>query len=158
MGIRYYAYAFEGSETSRALADPRAFIASDPLADAWGFEPHARVSTPSFVQSVSKRDMLYLDKAWPRLQALTGPERDGGIARASYRMFEGDVTMLGDGWLGWYRALAPVEMIDIAQDLRDPALASAAEHDLYAMHYLQEARTFAEALVADGRGMAYMIG
>ena len=33
MGIRYYAYAFDNDQTDRALANPRAFISQDPLAD-----------------------------------------------------------------------------------------------------------------------------
>jgi hypothetical protein len=55
MGIRYYAYAFEKDQTDQALANPRAFIASDPLADACGFEPHA---------TATLRALLRRDAAW----------------------------------------------------------------------------------------------
>ncbi|MCR8669592.1 YfbM family protein [Agrococcus sp. HG114] len=172
MGIRYYAYAFDRPMTQQALADPRSFIAGDPLADAWGFEPGAQIASPSFEQSVPKRDMLYLDKAWSMLQRLTGPGSGDGDVRPAYRMFEGHVTDREGGWEPWVRALPPDEVPAIARDLAgiDDAEARArlresgrfggepdAEAD-YAMHYLDAARAFVSALATEGRGMAYLIG
>lgn len=63
MGIRYYAYAFDADRTAEALASPRLFLSSDPLADAWGLERGARCGAATFRQAVPDRDMLYLDKA-----------------------------------------------------------------------------------------------
>jgi len=53
MGIRYYAYAFDGKLTEQVLADPLSFLSDDPLADAWGSEHGATISTPTFGQTVS---------------------------------------------------------------------------------------------------------
>lgn len=161
MGIRYYAYAFEGHQTEQALADPRAFIGADPLADAWGFEPGARVATVSFEQAVPERDLLYLDKAWRELQLLTRPDSPSGRPRPAYRMFEGQVQMCGDGWIPWVRALSPAELIDVADDVADLAdelhADSFADRD-YVLDFLQRARRFVTDLAAEGRGMAYLIG
>lgn len=161
MGIRYYAYAFEKDETHQALADPRAFIGEDPLADAWGFEPHAQVATVTFKQAVPERDLLYLDKAWRPLQVLTGR------TRAAFRMFEGDVTMSGLGWYPWIRALTPEEVLEVAEDLRaledetpgEGLCAGISDEDIdYALPFLSRARRFVEALASEERGMVYMIG
>ena len=170
MGIRYYAYAFDGDRTGEVLADPRAFISSDPLADAWGFEPHARVAMATFRQSVPERDLLYLDKAWPHLQALTGPTKSRGLARPAYRMFEGHVTLseAGLSWTPWVRALDSAEIRLISQDLgelptdvarADLRRAGATEGDAdYVLHYLECARLFVGALAREGRGLTYLIG
>ena len=160
MGIRYYAYAFENDQTQRALADPRSFIGSHPLADAWGFEPHARVATVTFKQAVPERDLLYLDKAWRPLQMLTGP------ARAAHRMFEGGVAAAGLGWHPWVRALTPGDVTEVAEDLRDLTdevatvglPADVSEEGDYVLHYLSRARTYVTGLASHGRGMVYMIG
>ncbi len=117
MGIRYYAYAFERDQEDQALGDPRGIISSDPLSDAWGFEPHASVAAVTFKQAVPERDMLYLDKAWRYLQQITGPPSATTPARPAYRMFEGRVTMRREGWIPWYRALASAEMAEVARDL-----------------------------------------
>lgn len=171
MGIRYYAYAFDRAMTEQALADPRRFISSDPLADAWGFEPGARDAIVTFEQAVPKRDMLYLDKAWPILQQLTAPGPQSE-ARPAFRMFEGRVTDREWGWDAWVRALPPHEVVAIAHDLAsiDDAEARArlreigrfrsdpeAEAD-YGMQFLLAARTFVEGLATDDRGMVYLIG
>jgi hypothetical protein len=167
MGIRYYAYAFDASQTDRAMADPRAFIADDPLADAWGFEPGAVVFATSFEQAVPERDMLYLDKAWRDLQLLTRPPSSGEPARPAFRMFDGDVTYHGLGWAACARALGPNEMPEIARDLAlleqqvecaAPGGSTCDEGHCYVHHYLVDARRFAEHLARDGRGMAYLIG
>lgn len=170
MGIRYYAYAFDKEQTDQALADPRAFIASDPLADAWGFEPHARTGVVTFEQSVPKRDLLYLDKAWRGLQALTGPTPTQALARPAYRMFEGKVAFSHGGlsWSPWVRVLDPAEVRLIAQDLggltadgvRDRLRRDGATQDEvdYVLPYLESARSFVNDLARDGRGMAYLIG
>lgn len=172
MGIRYYAYAFDGNLTDQARADPLSFLSDDPLADAWGFEHGATVSTPTFEQAVSRRDMLYLDKAWRHLQCLTAPAEPDVIARPSYRMFEGAVVMHDTGWEPWVRTLTPPEVVAVACDLgnfsdedlevrlreshfvgRDPD----GEFD-YVVSHLRQARTFMANLAAEGRGMVYMIG
>jgi hypothetical protein len=172
MGIRYYAYAFDRAMTEQALLDPRSFISSDPLADAWGFEPGATVAVTNFEQSVAKRDMLYLDKAWSMLQRLTEPGSLDDQPRAAFRMFEGRVTGREWGWDAWVRALTPEEVVAIAHDLAgiDDAEARArfveigcfgrhsdAEAD-YGMRYLRAARMFVTGLAAEDRGMAYLIG
>lgn len=164
MGIRYYGYAFDADRTAEVLADPRAFISSDPLADAWGMEPHAEYSVATFQQRTPQRDLLYLDKAWRDLQAITGP------MRPAYRLFEGDVTLSSDGysWTPCVRALPPDVIATIADDLIriTPASvrkrfrlwgASALDAD-YVVQYLETARIFVRGLARDGRGMAYLIG
>lgn len=168
MGIRYYAYAFDADHSEAALTDPRAFISSDPLADAWGFEPHARLAWATFEPRVPERDLLYLDKAWPDLQALTLLTSPPGVARPAYRMFEGDVTVSVDGWSWdpWVRALAPTEIRLIAEDLDDldadvggDRLRGPMRTDCdYVLHFLEQARRFTSGLARDGRGMAYLIG
>lgn len=172
MGIRYYAYAFDAELTEQALADPHSILSDDPLADAWGFAPHAVVSTPAFEQAVPKRDLLYLDKAWRELQWLTGPDDAGRPARPSYRMFEGQVTMRGFSWIPWVRTLVPDDMPAIARDLWSIEDADAIFDDRViwgprgpggapdddVVPYLRKARAFAAGLAAEGRGMVYTIG
>ncbi|MBT8158878.1 MULTISPECIES: DUF1877 family protein [Arthrobacter] len=170
MGIRYYAYAFDGDVAKKALSDPMSFMSADPLADAWGLEPGVGTSYTTFGQSIPERDMLYLDKAWGHLQVLTAPLRAGMAARPAFRMFEGNVTMHDDGWEPWVRALAPSEVLAIAQDLDDVSDAEVrlrlpvspyVDRDLdveYAVGYLRRARVFARNLADEGRGMVYLIG
>ncbi|OJU39953.1 MAG: hypothetical protein BGN97_14110 [Microbacterium sp. 69-10] len=97
MGIRYYAYAFDAELTDAALADPERFTSDDPLADAWGMPHGAQIATTNFEQSVPKTEMLYLDKAWSYLQALTRPVDGGDDGRPSFRMFEGPGRQLHSG-------------------------------------------------------------
>lgn len=179
MGIRYYAYAFDPELTQQAVDDPHSILSSDPLADAWGMEPHASVSVATFEQVPPKLDMLYLDKAWSALQSLTKPMRDDlgmrddDAAGSSYRMFEGDVTMHGLGWDPWVRTILPEEVPSIRDDLRaiDESRVRAwartwrsrhgadDEDELrYVLDYLRRAQEFIESLATDGRGMVYLIG
>ncbi|MEE2521270.1 DUF1877 family protein [Pseudarthrobacter sp. J75] len=174
MGIRYYAYAFDGNLTDQALADPLAFLSADPLADAWGLEPGADTSFTTFKQTVPDRDMLYLDKAWRQLQCLTARVEPGLMPRCSYRMFEGTVEMDGDGmgWEPWVRALTPPEVLAVARDLEEvqdadveswlrESPSSMWDFDTefgYVVTFLRKARTFTANLAAEGRGMVYMIG
>lgn len=130
----------------------------------------AAVSVATFAQVVPKRDMLYLDKAWPALQALTRPTPDDGVVRAAYRMFEGDVTMHDMGWDPWVRTILPEEVPAIRDDLC--AIGEArlqarilggrsgrAEDELrYTLDYLRLAQGFTESLAMDGRGFVYLIG
>ncbi|MET3204521.1 MULTISPECIES: DUF1877 family protein [unclassified Arthrobacter] len=172
MGIRYYAYAFDDNVTDQALADPLSVLSDDPLADAWGFEHGAMISTPTFEQAVPERDMLYLDKVWRQVQCLTAPAEPDRIARPAYRMFEGDVAMNGIGWEAWVRTLTPPEVLAVARDLEDVSdedveLRLRESHCFsrdfegefdYVVSYLRQARTFAVNLASEGRGMVYMIG
>jgi hypothetical protein len=107
MGIRYYAYAFDAELAQQAVDDPFSILSRDPLADAWGLEPHASVSVATFEQAVPKRDMLYLDKAWGALLALTRPALGDRSTCAASRMFEGEVAMHGLGWDPWVRTILP---------------------------------------------------
>lgn len=169
MGIRYYAYAFDLRLSEQARTDPRGLISSDPLADAWGLEPHASSSYTTFEQAVPHRDMLYLDKAWRELQFLTGPRAQERPARPAFAMFEGQVTMHSMGWESWVRPLFPGDLPEIERDLadlvggearrilRDSAMVGSRD-DEYAMQYLRQAREFVAGLIEDGRGMVYMIG
>lgn len=171
MGIRYYAYAFDADVTDQALAAPRVFISRDPLADAWGLPHGFRVGGPIGEQGVSRRDMLYLDKAWSYLQRVAGPT-PGRPARAAYRMFEGHVLYLPEGcWEPWIRALAPHEVADIAHDvgqLSEDDVATGltgrdgerhfSENDVaYVAEYLRDAQEFVTQLAEDNRGFVYTI-
>lgn len=170
MGIRYYAYAFDGHATDQVLSDPLSVVSADPLADAWGLEPGAWISQITFEQVVSERDMLYLDKAWRHLQFLTSSSKAGEPARPAFRMFEGNVTMHHEGWEPWVRALTPSEVLTIARDLAEVS-DDELQHVLpnlphvdresevkYAVAYLQRARAFVTNLADEGRGMVYLIG
>ncbi len=173
MGIRYYAYAFDAVHARQAIEDPRSILSSDPLADAWGLEPHATVSFTTFEQVPPKRDMLYLDKAWAALQDLTLPDSKTDAAASCHRIFEGNVTMTGFGWEPFIRTILPTEMPAIHSDLalfdefrvrawadgwRSPHGANRDDELRYVLDYLEKAQQFVEALTADGRGMVYMIG
>lgn len=169
MGIRYYAYAFDNKLRDQAQRDPGSLISSDPLADAWGLEPHATISQATFQQTVPKRDMLYLDKSWQELQLLTGPPEHGGTARPAYAMFEGAVKMHDLGWEPWVRPLFPEDLHEIEQDLADlvriekkwisrNSATTEAREDTHTIQFLRRAHEFVAGLVADGRGMVYMIG
>lgn len=163
MGIRYYAYAFDADMTELALADPLSFISDDPLADAWGMPHGAQVATTNFVQSVPKTDMLYLDKAWSSLQALTAPSAPDDIPRPAYRMFEGQVTMHGYGWIPWARAVSPDDVGQIAEDLVDLQygardVVATGPDAPYVLDFLQRAVEFATEVASSNRGFAYMIG
>lgn len=163
MGIRYYAYAFDADMTAFALADPLSVISDDPLADAWGMPHGAQQAVTNFVQSVPRTEMLYLDKTWSLLQALTAPTRPSEAPRPAYRMFEGQVTMQECGWLPWVRAIVPDEVIEIAEDLiefqhsvSDDGVTG--QDARYLLDYLQRAVEFTTQVAASNRGFAYMIG
>ena len=173
MGIRYYAYAFDADLAQQAVDDPHSIISSDPLADAWGLEPHAAISVATFEQVTPKRDMLYLDKAWSALQSLTHPKPGDADAGSCYRMFEGDVTMHDMGWHPWVRTILPEGVPSIRDDLsaidesrvREWAGTWRSRHGAgeedelrYVLDYLKRAQEFVESLAADGRGMVYLIG
>lgn len=173
MGIRYYAYAFDAELTQQAVDDPHSILSSDPLADAWGLEPHATTSVATFEQVLPKRDMLYLDKAWSALQSLTFSSPDAATVGSCYRMFEGSVTMHGFGWDPWARTILPEEVPAIRDDLcaidearvRDwartwhsPHGADDDEELRYVLDFLRRAQDFVRSLAADGRGMVYLIG
>jgi len=170
MGIRYYAFAFDGDVTEQVLSDRTSVVSVDPLADAWGLERGVGTSGTTFKQRKSEREMLYLDKAWRHLQVLTAPLRAGMAPRPAFRMFDGNVTMRDEGWEPWVRALTPSEVLAIAQDLDDVSDAEVqlrlpaspyVDRDLdieYAVGYLRRARVFATNLADEGRGMVCLIG
>lgn len=173
MGIRYYAYAFAAELAQQAIDDPDSILSSDPLADAWGMEPHASASVTTFEQTSSKSDMLYLDKAWSALQSLTYPTSGARGEAKAYRMFEGRVTMRGMGWDPWVRTILPEEVPAIRDDLcafnesrvrawavdwRSPFGGDHEDEVRYVLDFLERAQEFVTALAADGRGMVYMIG
>ena len=173
MGIRYYAYAFDADLARQAVDDPHSILSNDPLADAWGLEPHAVMSVATFEQVSPKRDMLYLDKAWSALQSLTRPATGVPDAGSCYRMFEGNVTMHGLGWEPWVRTILPEEVPSIRDDLRvfdDSRVrvwagswrsrhgADVEDELRYVLDYLRRAQEFVESLATDGRGMVYLIG
>lgn len=149
--------------TARAQADPRSFISDDPLADAWRMPHGAQTAVTNFEQSVPKKDMLYLDKAWSWLQAMTKPSATEHGPRPVYRMFEGQVTMQGYGWMPWVRAVSPEEVLEIAEDLTDLQHAVRDEgiddrDARYMLDYLNRAVEFVTGVAASGRGFAYLIG
>lgn len=173
MGIRYYAYAFDADLAQQAVDDPHSILSSDPLADAWGMEPHASVSVATFEQTSPKHEMLYLDKAWSALQSLTQPHSGGPEVGSSYRMFEGSVMMHGMGWDPWVRTILPEEVPAIrdhlcaidesrvrtwAQTWRSRHGADDEDELRYVLDFLRRAQEFVESLAADGRGMVYLIG
>lgn len=173
MGIRYYAYAFDAELTQQAIDEPHSILSSDPLADAWGMEPHASVSITMFEQTSPKRDVLYLDKAWSALQSLTDPPSGARGEAKAYRMFEGRVIMHDMGWDPWIRTITPEEIPAIRDDLcafdesrvrawavdwRSPFGADPEDEIRYVSDFLKRAKEFVTALAADGRGMVYMIG
>lgn len=163
MGIRYYAYAFDADMTEQALADPMSFISDDPLADVWGMPHGARSAITNFEQSVPKTDMLYLDKACSAMQQLSAPSTPDEVPLPAYRMFEGQVTMTGYGWIPWARALAPGDVVEVADDLMElqHSVRADAANDpetAYVLQFLQRAVAFVRHLAASNRGFAYMIG
>ena len=173
MGIRYYAYAFDADLAQQAVDYPHTILSSDPLADAWGLEPHASVSVATFEQVSSKRDMLYLDKAWSALQSLTRPNPEEPATGSAFRMFEGDVTMHGMGWDPWIRTILPEEVPDIRDELcaieesrvREWAQTWRSRHGAddetelrYVLDFLVRAQEFVASLADGGRGMVYLIG
>lgn len=173
MGIRYYAYAFDADLAQQAVDDPHSILSSDPLADAWGLEPHARMSVATFEQVSPKRDMLYLDKAWSALQSLTRQGTESAAHGSCYRMFEGKVTPNGFGWDSWVRTILPDEVTSIRDDLcaidesrvkawartwRSPHGAGDEDELRYVLDHLTRAQEFVRSLARDDRGMVYLIG
>jgi len=160
MGIRYYAYPVAAERVQEALEDPYQFIAADPFMDAWG-------------PAKDRPRMLYLDKCWATLQDLTdrGPN---GQPRASYRLFEGDVTFVEGGmaWDPWTRVLGPIEVDEVNSDLVEVtdddirSLLSSGRRVRgpggnvfeYISYFLARATDFVRELSRDRLGLVYMIG
>lgn len=172
MGIRYYAYAFDGNMTHQAIHDPDSIVSFDPLADAWGFTPGATgFLDATFEHRLLECDFLYLDKAWSGLQKVTAPENDRVLPRAAFRMFEGNVRWGPFGHDRWMRIILPREVTTIAADLAtlsdeeiwDKADGSAFLHQSpdeqaeYMMDSIQLAKNFVEGLATSGRGFIYLI-
>lgn len=155
MGIRYYAYPVAAEDIENARADPRLYMASDPLADAWGPEE-------------LRPQMLYLDKCWSALQHLLGPH-DAQPPRVSLMLVDGSVTHTYDGWIPWLSVLDPDQVSEVARDLvlvdADDVLAHFGTDETrsidtadYVKQYLEEAQRFVTQLAHEGRGLIYMIG
>ncbi len=173
MGIRYYAYAFDGAATQQAIEDPDSIVSQDPLADAWGFTPGTYgILDATFKQALPERDFLNLDKAWPDLQQVTGPAHDKVLPRPAFRMFEGDVHWGPFGHDRWMRIIPPREVPIIAADLEAlteddirtkldgrPAryFDTVDESVEYIQNAIERARTFVRGLVESGRGFIYLI-
>ncbi len=158
MGIRYYAYPLPAEFVERARTDPHLFLSADPLADAWG-------------PAEDRPKMLYLDKCWRHLQALTRPDHGAAPPRPAYRLFEGEVSYVEDGaHLPWVRVLDPEEVAEIARDLAlldeddlrtwtvETGLSRAREDFDYIKHYLAAAKDFIARMVPAGWGLVYLIG
>lgn len=169
MGIRYYAYPVPSEQTEAALASPREFMSADPLADAWGLVPSGDgVSERMGAKPVP--EMLYLDKCWPLLQRLTGPQ--GGRDSISYLLFEGQVTWTPRGHIPWTKALSPEDVARIADDLAEfdeadvDRLIDGSDFDPrvrrddrdYLLFHLRKAQEFTAMLRRTERGLVYEIG
>lgn len=157
------AYAFDAEMTEQALRDPWKVISADPLADAWGLPHGFQVAETSGERTVPRTEMLYLDKAWHMLQQLSARTPIGTPPRPAHRMFEGQVAMIGLGWLPWVRALAPRDVVEIADDLVDlrrHVAADLADHQdaEYVLALLRDAEDFVAFQSSKNRGFAYMIG
>lgn len=168
MGIRYYAYAFESDMIEQALANPRHFLPSDPLADAWGMEAGVAIGAPTFKQSTPESDLLYFDKAWSDLRRAIGLP-----GRPARRMLEGEVLLLDDyGWEPVLKVITPQEAADIARDMEGieeeeveialrsnwAAMSVETEDVSHVMSYFHRAREYVMGVAAAGRGFVYMIG
>lgn len=172
MGVRYYAYAFDSDQTEEAMADPISMISEDPLADAWGMEPGFTIGVLG-ERTVSKRNMLYLDKAWPYLQRLTGaPEGGVNDPRISHLMFAGEAAGNSRHWMAQTGIVVPSQVALVARDLEaieeeevarsvmqrcGPGDRNKGEVE-YVLQYFRESREFAAGVAEDGRGFAFMIG
>lgn len=161
MGIRYYAYPVAASDIDAALANPEAFVGSDPLSDAWGLE---EIEPNAYKMGVYERPrMLYLDKCWNLLKRLTRPDFK---PRPAHKLVEGNVTSAGLGWYPYFGTLTPDDVALVADDLDAIAegdleafCATLPEEDVdYLKEYFAEARTFTRALTEQGEGLAYTIG
>ena len=172
MGIRYYAYAFDGDMTQQAIDNPDSIVSDDPLADAWGFTPGATgILDATFERRLPESDFLYLDTAWRGLQKVTGPANDRVLPRPAFRMFEGDVNWGPFGHDRWVRIVPPREVVTIAADLAalseeeiraksdgsDFLHQSADEEAEYMMRSIRIATNFVQGLVKTGRGFIYLI-
>lgn len=107
--------------------------------------------------------MVNLDKAWSSIQVLSAPSMPDDTPRPAYRMFEGQVTMSGYGWIPWVRALAPDDVVEIAEDLVDMQRsigddATSDRDTRYVLNFLQRAVEFVTHAALSNRGFAYMIG
>lgn len=159
MGIRYYAYPVDAKLIELAKTSPRAFLGSDPLADAWG-------------PAENRPPMLYLDKCWRDLQELFG-RSDGTTARPALELVRGAVTPHPEGWEPFIRVLGPTEVAAVAADISRVTEADAsamaasrpsrwgdspADELRYVLHYLADAQSFTAQLAREGRGLVYEIG
>ena len=171
VGIRYYAYAFDAARTRQAIENPRSILSRDPLADAWGMEPHASSGIATMEQVSPKSDMLYLDKAWRDLQSMTRPTDPTAPPRPAFRMFEGQVRTCTEGWDAWVRTILPDEVAAIRDDLwrlgapdvdaqcaANPHSRELEDERHYVYAYLRRAQEFMVGLAERGRGMVYVIG
>lgn len=179
MGIRYSAAAFDADLSDIARTTPFRIVRNDPF-DALigiGCPPHcqhirADEDDPWYDGwTQTCRGELDLERAWIDLQRLTHPA-EGHVARPAYRMFEGSVGYDRNyGDVPWVGAILPDEVPAIRDDLRmliagfTKALRTGCEDDLppaadcfdYDLSLLEKAESFTTCVVADRRGMIYVI-
>lgn len=165
MGIRYYAYPLPDSQVTFARREPEAFMARDPLADAWGLIDVDSESRP-------QPEMLYLDKCWRELQWLFGDE--DGPFRPSFDLVRGQVTMTHCGWIPYFGVLDADEVTAVAQNIAQvtaadvhhlledhPELCRGDDVDgerRYIMELLGHAQQFLASMMTRRSGLIYMIG
>lgn len=161
MGIRYYASAWPADDAEIVVREPRLALPDDPFFAAW-----SRLGNPE-----ASPNLLYLDKAWPEFQDLTGPRR-GRPARPSFRLFEGHVTHVPMGWIPWLRTIEPAGVRTASQDLAtitdrdiDQCTSDDDEPEGHLRYrrtdlknFLGQAQTFVAQAADRGDGIAYMIG
>lgn len=165
MGIRYYAYPVDPEHTATAAATPELFLGQDPLSDAWGLVPIG--DSIYAIDAKPRPEMLYLDKCWRLLQALTRPEE--GECRPAHILFAGYDRGGRYDYQPFLKALNPSEVAVAASDL-----ATIGNEDLdrlftraspgwigdrnYLEQYMSQAVEFTTELRSRGWGMVYMIG
>ena len=162
MGIRYYAWPLSAADVEAARREPRSFMADDPFGQAWFTENEGN---------------CYLDKAWRGLQMLIADSSPNETDRPAAALVAGDVTFVGYGWDPYIGVLDPEELRRAAEDLKRVAEdipfqwrprrrnskarsgpgSVLLERD-YINDYLSRLREYVTSLVAQEKGMIYMIG
>lgn len=162
MGIRYYAWPLSASDVVAAREDPESFTADDPFCEAW---------------FTANEGNCYLDKAWHGLQLVLALSHNEEEDRPAEALVAGRVTFVETGWIPHVGVLDPDELrlaaadlalvqIDVPEPARSRRRSAPPQlipgnnlTDLdYLQHNLDELKSFTAALVAQGKGMVYLIG